>query len=291
MKDERPRIDVAIPTSFTTNLSSNMQRSFAVSLVARSAAIYGVDRIFIYPDPLNQDRTVYKDVITLLRYLITPPYLKKVIFSRDRSLSYAGALPPVKLELFREKVAIKDLEYPEYRVGLLVGRSGGGGYLYEVGLDKPVLVRDSKPPRIALIEIIKNSEKYLIGRVLDMDEASDLDLYQGFKVSRLKESLPTFLDRYEGLKIGLSRTGDYIGDIDPRELRSRAVDVGRLLLVLGAPEYGLNEILGHYDVDPRNVFDYYINLVHRQRVETIRMEEALLIALAIFDYILGSGRL
>jgi len=213
MNGEKPRIDVAIPTSFT---------------VARAAAIYGVDRIFIYPDPLNQDRTTYKDVVTLLRYLITPPYLKKTIFSRERSLSYAGALPPVKLDIFREKVAIKDLEYPEYRVGLLIGRSGGGGYLYEVGLDKPVLVRDSKPPRIAMIEITKNSEKYLIGRVVNTDEALELDLYQGFRVSRLKESLPTFLDRYEGLKIGLSRYGDYIGDIDPVELRGRALRTGRV---------------------------------------------------------------
>ncbi len=281
--------DLAIPTSFTTNLSSSMQRSFAVSLLSRAAAIYGVDRIYVYPDPLSQDRSTFKEVIKLLRYLITPPYLKRILFERDKSLSYVGALPPVKLKLFKEKVNIKDLQYPEYRVGLLVGRSGGGAYLMDVGLDKYVAIKaDKRPRQLSIVRITKNAEKFLVGEIVTDEELEESQLYKGYTVTRLKESLPTLLERYSGLKIGLSRYGEYIGSVEKSRLKRDLERSGRVLLVLGAPEYGLREILNHYGIEPKEVFDYFLNLVYDQEVETIRVEEAVLIGLALMDYILHS---
>jgi len=284
-------IDLAIPSSFTTNLSSNMQRSFAVSLVSRAAAIFGVDKIYIYPDPLNQDRQTSREVQKLLSYLITPPYLKKSLFHKDKTLGYVGALPPVKLNIFKEKVMIRDMVFPDYRVGMLIGRSKGGSYLYDVGLDKLVAVKsDVKPRSTALVKIVKNSEKYLIGEIVSERESDELKLYSGYRVIRLKESLPTFLRRYRGVKIGLSRYGSYVGDIDVHMLKRMIVERGRYILVFGAPDYGLVDILNYYGLTPEDIFDYFLNLVYHQNVETIRIEEAVIMGLSILDFIYNAGR-
>ncbi len=283
-----PEFDIAIPSSFTENLSSTLQRSFAVSNLARAAACFGVRRIYIYPDPLSTDRTVYKDVVKLLKYLITPPYLKKVLFEFEDSLAYVGALPPVKLPLFQEKVRIKDIEYPMYRIGYTFAKKRGDLYLIDVGLDKPVAVKGKRPPPIAMVKIVKNAQKYLIGELVDDEEVREKGLYKGYSVLRSRESIVSLVKKYKGVKIGLSKYGDYIGDLNISKIRGEIIGKGRSLLVLGSHSYGLKEILSYYNVEPRNLFDYYINLVYNQKVETIRIEEAVWIALSIMDFIVNS---
>ncbi len=283
-----PEFDIAIPSSFTENLSSTLQRSFAVSNLARAAACFGVRRIYIYPDPLSTDRTVYKDVVKLLKYLITPPYLKKVLFEFEDSLAYVGALPPVKLPLFQEKVRIKDIEYPMYRIGYTFAKKRGDLYLIDVGLDKPVAVKGKRPPPIAMVKIVKNAQKYLIGELVDDEEVREKGLYKGYSVLRSRESIVSLVKKYKGVKIGLSKYGDYIGDLNISKIRGEIIEKGRSLLVLGSHSYGLKEILSYYDVEPRNLFDYYINLVYNQKVETIRIEEAVWITLSIMDFIVNS---
>ncbi len=280
--------DIAIPSSFTENLSSTLQRSFAVSNLARAAACFGVRRIYIYPDPLSTDRTTYKDVVKLLKYLVTPPYLKKILFEFEDSLAYVGALPPVKLPLFQEKVRIKDIEYPIYRVGYTFARKRGDVYLIDVGLDKPVAVKGRRPPPIAMVRIVKNAQKYLIGELVEDDEVREKGLYKGYSVLRSRESIVSLIRKYRGVKIGLSRYGDYIGSLNLSKIREDIVNKGKTLLVLGSHSYGLREILSYYSVEPEDLFDYYINLVFDQKVETIRVEEAVWIALSIMDFIVNS---
>ena len=280
--------DIAIPSSFTENLSSTLQRSFAVSNLARAAACFGVRRIYIYPDPLSTDRTTYKDVVKLLKYLVTPPYLKKMLFEFEDSLAYVGALPPVKLPLFQEKVRIKDIEYPIYRVGYTFARKRGDVYLVDVGLDKPVAVKGRRPPPIAMVRIVKNAQKYLIGELVEDDEVREKGLYKGYSVLRSRESIVSLIRKYRGVKIGLSRYGDYIGSLNLSKIREDIVNKGKTLLVLGSHSYGLREILSYYSVEPEDLFDYYINLVFDQKVETIRVEEAVWIALSIMDFIVNS---
>jgi len=281
--------DIAIPSSFTENLSSRMQRSFAVSNLARASACFGVKRIYIYPDPLSRNRTIYKEVIKLLRYLITPPYLKKTLFEFEDVLAYVGALPPIKLHLFEEKVRIKDIKYPIYRVGYTFAKKRGELYLVDVGLDKPVAIKGERPPSICIVKIIKNSPKYLIGELVDDNEVKDKGLYTGYTVIRSKENIVSLTKRYRGVKIGLSKYGDYIGNVGILNLRKLVHERGRILLVLGSHSYGLKEILNYYKIEPKELFDYFLNIVYSQKVETIRIEEAIWIALSIMDYIVNSN--
>jgi len=276
-------MDIAIPSSYTLNLSSLTQRTFVLSFLARSAGIFGVRNIYVYHDPINYLPEVEKQIIKILRYLSIPPYLKKLLFKIDRDLAYVGMAPPLTLVSHKKWIAIKDLKYPEYRIGYLIGKRSGR-YLIDVGLDKPVAIKEKPKRKVVVVEINKSTSKYLIGRLLNEDEYKELDFYPGYNVKRLKTSIITFLKKYKGCKVCLSKYGEYIGK-KLKHLRYSIAKHDKILLILGSYGYGLYEIFQYYNIEPEKVCDYIINLVYDQKVETIRVEEAALIGLAIFDLI------
>jgi len=277
-------IDLAIPSSYTANLQSLTQRTFSLNFLARSAGIFGVETIYVYKDPLYHNPEVERQIVKILRYLSTPPYLKKVLFQRDRDLSYVGMVPPLTLSSHKRWVAIKHMTFPEYRIGLVIGRKSGK-YLIDVGLDKPVAIREKPPSSLVVVEITKSTSKYLIGRVLTKDEYKEINFYPGFNVKRLKISVVNFLDKYEGCRICLTRYGDYIGDVLNNIKDALQNDYERMILILGSYEYGLDKIFGYYNLRLESLCDYKINLVYDQKVETIRVEEAAMIGLSIFDLV------
>ena len=46
---------------------------------------------------------------------------------------------------------------------------------------------------------------------------------------------------------------------------------------------GLREILKHENLDPKDVFDFFVNTVPDQHTATVRTEEAILISLGILN--------
>ena len=275
---------IGIPSSFTANLSSIIQRTNAAALVARAAAIFRVKNIYIYRDPITTDPEVLRQVIKLLRYINTPPYLRKDIFPLDRDLSYAGILPPLKTPLHKEWVAVKNLQLPDIRLGLVKGKYFGK-YIVDVGLDKYLVVREEvNIGSIVPVELEKVKGKYIWGRVLEEDELDERGIYPGYKVIRVKNRLPEFLRRFNGLVIGTSRKGDLVTE-RYESLRHALSKADKVLILFGSFEYGLDRILEYYDMAPRDVCNYYINLAPAQGVSTIRMEEAVLIALSILRFI------
>lgn len=267
------RVNIAIPSSFTANLDSLIQRTYAAAQIARFCGIYRVNNIYVYRDPLDNDQESYRQVIKIMRYLSTPPYLRKLLFPIDRDLSYVGIAPPVNLESYKGWKAIKDLELPEVRLGTPIGYSRDGTIL-DVGLDKPAIVGEKLiRGRIYAVRIDKITSKYLRGSLVKGG------VYTGYKVVKVRESLPSFLEKYKALKIGTSRYGILYYEV--KEELSRDLH-GRddVLLVFGSYGYGLVDILRHYGLGPDDVFDYFINLVGEQGTDTIRVEEAVGIALS-----------
>ena len=275
---------IAIPSSFTVNLTSLVQRTIAVALVARAAAIFRVKTIYIYRDPITIDPEILKQVIKIFRYINTPPYLRKDIFPIDKDLSYAGILPPLKTPLHKEWVAIKNLSLPEIRLGLVKGRYFGK-YVVDVGLDKYLVVRDDvKIGEVVPVLLEKVKGRYIWGRVLDADELDRLGIYPGFKVVRVRNKLPNFLRKFNGLVVGTSRKGDLITEVYGR-VRDDILRTEKVLVLFGSFEYGLDKIFEYYGFSPNNLCDYYINLVKDQGVATIRIEEAVVIALSILRFL------
>jgi len=275
------KIDIFIPSSFTSNLHSLLQRSFVVASLARAAAIFGVDTIYVYPDPINRYKEPAKQMIKILRYLTTAPYLRKVLFPLDRDLEYVGLLPPLRTPLHKEKVPIKELSFPEYREGVVL-RSFSDKSIVDVGLDKYVSVKGRLPLyRSVIVKIMKSSSTYLHGEVVNRNDVPE---YPGYKVVNIKTKLPSLLESYKGKVVITSRKGRPIHEVS-EELIQILRGSERIGLVFGGPEYGLFEILEHYGYTPYDFTNLVINFIPNQNVKTVRVEEAVMISLSITNYL------
>lgn len=275
---------IAIPSSFTSNLTSLIQRTNAVALIARAAAVFRVKNIYVYRDPLTTDPEVLRQVIKLLRYMNTPPYLRKTAFSIDKDLSYVGILPPLKTPLHRDWEAIKALKLPQVRLGLVKGRYFGK-YIVDIGLDKYVVVKGKcSTGKIIPVLLEKVKGKYIWGRVLNEDVLDEMSIYPGYKVVRVKTQLINFLKKWDGLKISTSRKGSQISKIY-KELKNDIIKSKNILILYGSFGYGLNSIFNYYNEVIENICNYNINLIADQGVATVRVEEAVLISLSILRFL------
>lgn len=273
------KIDLIIPSSFTSNYTSLIQRTLSIANIARAAAIFGVDNIYVYPDPLEGDPNIKRQIIKILKYMNTAPYLRKMLFRIDRDLDYVGLLPPLRTPLHKEKMPIKHLNFPEYREGIVV-KSFRNKSIIDVGLDKMMEVNERLPiGKHVIVMIMKDSANYLHGELVDRYE---VPVYTGFKVINIKSKLPSFLEKYAGEIVFTSRKGSPINEVVER---LKGILKGRIGLIFGGPTYGIFEILEYYGLSPYEYTDLVINLVPNQRVATIRVEEAIFIALSIINYL------
>lgn len=276
--------NIAIPSSFTSNLTSLMQRTNAVALVARAAAIFRVKNIYVYRDPLTSDPEALRQVIKLLKYMNTPPYLRKTAFSIDKDLSYAGILPPLKTPLHRDWESIKTLELPQVRLGLVKGKYFGK-YIIDVGLDKYVVVKEKySADKIVPVLLEKVKGKYIWGKVLNEDFLDEMNIYPGYKVVRIKTQIISFLRKWDGLKISTSRKGISISEAY-KKLKNDIIKSSNIMILYGSFGYGLDSIFEYYNEKTENICNYNINIVAGQGVATIRIEEAVLISLATLRFL------
>ncbi|MEM3737608.1 MAG: putative RNA uridine N3 methyltransferase, partial [Candidatus Bathyarchaeia archaeon] len=85
------------------------------------------------------------------------------------------------------------------------------------------------------------------------------------------------------LRVATSRCGRLLGEV-AGGLRA---DWGRsrsVLVAFGSPSMGLGEILGQEGLRVEDLFQYTVNLVGFQGVETVRTEEAVMIGLALLNF-------
>jgi predicted SPOUT superfamily RNA methylase MTH1 len=92
-----------------------------MGLVGRTAAIFRVEEIIIYPDnaEINQKNEINL-IATLLSYIETPQYLRKSLFKLKPELRYAGILPPLRTPHHPLNRKIKNLKIGEYREGVTI---------------------------------------------------------------------------------------------------------------------------------------------------------------------------
>ena len=89
------QISIAIPDSCLLDESTQLDKSRKISTIARACAIFKINTIYIYDHKgSNQDK---KLLVTILKYLETPPFLRKRLFPRVNELKYAGVLNPLKI--------------------------------------------------------------------------------------------------------------------------------------------------------------------------------------------------
>ena len=89
------KLSIAIPDSCLVDESTNLDKSRKISLIARTCAIFEIDAIFVYHE--NGTKEDLKLLLTILKYLETPQYLRRRVFAKINELKYAGILHPLKI--------------------------------------------------------------------------------------------------------------------------------------------------------------------------------------------------
>ncbi|MGQ0605631.1 MAG: putative RNA uridine N3 methyltransferase [Candidatus Nitrosotenuis sp.] len=263
-------ISVAIPDSCLQDESTKLDKSRKISILARACAIFGVQTIFIYDEgPGNtSDRFL---LATILRYLETPQYLRKTIFPKMDDLRYAGVMHPLQTPHHSLSSNPKNLKPGDIREGAIVFYKGKK--FIDIGIHQmlPYFGKEWDKKRVTIQ--IKTIDPITFKEV----QEHEIKQYWGYKVKE-RPSLVSILDDWKGLIILTSRKGK---EITQKQLQEYGHTDKPILIVFGAPDRGLYDILGKKinQIPNAKSFNFFPN----QATDTVRMEESLLGILSILN--------
>ncbi|HUK84362.1 MAG TPA: putative RNA uridine N3 methyltransferase [Candidatus Acidoferrum sp.] len=282
---DKKKISIAIPASTISDTPHLREKTAKIGLIGRSAAIFRVDEIIIYPDVLKADQQRDLDFIALLLgYLETPQYLRKRLFKLEPELEFAGIFPPLRTPHHPLSGKTKHLQVGEYREGVILSENKEG-LVVDIGVQQPALLRQklfAVGDRLTL-QIVN------IGKLIEVQTANreDIPVYWGYKVRIEKRSFRKMVT--EGnfdLRIATARAGDHFMSVLDK-IGEKWRSSGRVLVAFGAPSRGLHEIAGEEGMKLEAIVDFVVNMIPEQGTATVRTEEALLASLAILNMQFG----
>lgn len=275
---DKPYFSVALPSSLLEGIPTLRERTFRAGIVGRALAIFRVEEVIIFRDPLNANPSFSSSLLaTLLNYQETPQYLRKMLFPKDPRLRYAGLLPPLRTPHHPLKG-----EITQYREGVIVRREGDRA-LVDVGLDEYIRVKGAHwnvGTRVT-VKLFKDGRS---GKVVNKNGIS---IYWGFKVKEVNYGLKELMLNFKNkgyLILATSKYGSLINKVY-EVLKERLKECERILLVFGSAKSGLYDMARAEGIDLNSLSDYVINFVPRQGCKTIRSEEALVVALSILNFL------
>ncbi|HXG06485.1 MAG TPA: RNA methyltransferase [Nitrososphaera sp.] len=274
---------VAIPDSSLSDEQTRRDKSIKIGQFARACSIFRVKRIYIYHDSLSHFEHEDRDLLkTVLRYLNTPQYLRKALYPRMRQLEYAGILHPIKAPHHKPPEDIKKIKVNDVRAGIIVKVKGQ--LFVEVGLGSlvPFLGQGFEGKKVN----VKFISSYPTLKAIEAKE-EDISEYWGYEVKEVP-SLSKLLASVENAEILItSKRGSYFKNVETK-IGERAKVGKNILVVFGAPKYGVHDILAKEHSSIKQ-YEFIVNMFPGQATETIRLEEALLGTLAILNSCLSLG--
>ncbi len=277
---DKKKLSIAIPASAISDTPHLREKTAKVGLIGRAAAIFRVDEIIVYPDNPTVDQRRDLDFIALLlNYLETPQYLRKSLFKLEPDLEFAGILPPLRTPHHPLSGKTKHLQVGEYREGVVLSETKEG-LVVDIGVQQLALLRQTgfaMGNRLTL-QVVN------VGRQIEVQAASreDVPQYWGYSVRVEKRSFGQFVDDCFDLKIATARVGVNFVDV-AEKIGLEWAGSQRVLVAFGAPSRGLYEIVQDEGLRLSALCDFVVNTVPCQGTATVRMEEALLATLAIFN--------
>ena len=270
-----PDLWITIPDSSLSDEQTKRDKSIKIAQFARACSIFRVKRVYIYHDALSHFEKDDPDLLkTILRYLDTPQYLRKMLFPMMHQLQYAGILHPIKAPHHRVLEDIRKVKAGHVRTGVIVKVKGQ--LFVEVGLGS--LVPFVGEPLEGKKVNVRFTSSYPNLKATQVTEQEILD-YWGYEVKEVP-SISKLLASVEKTAIIItSRKGRYFRNIEAG-LIERIKNVQSILVAFGAPKHGLHEILDKEGASIRP-YEYVVNMFPNQGTETVRLEEAVLGTLAI----------
>jgi predicted SPOUT superfamily RNA methylase MTH1 len=276
------RLSIAIPASVISDTPHLREKTAKIGLIARSAAIFRVNEIIVYPDNVKIDQRRDLNLIALLlNYIETPQYLRKALFKIDPDLQYAGILPPLRTPHHPDSNKSKHLKVGEYREGIVTAERKDGLDI-DVGVQQPALLRQ-KQYRVGdrlTLQIIKAAGDRIEVQPINRE---DVPQYWGYTVRLEKRPFGQLIQSNEfDLKISTARIGRKFSNISEK-IGERWTASSSVLLAFGAPARGLHEIAEDERLILEKISDFVVNSIPDQGTATVRAEEAILATLAIIN--------
>ena len=262
-------------------------------------------------------------LLHLLSYLETPPFLRKHLFPMHPDLRLAGSLPSLDMPHH-----LRSNEWCQYREGVTVERPAKEPEKkkkkqrgrHHAQLEETSLVDVGLPYKISLPATIPPNTRVTVGLPKDPSETNDGSspmlasavassepreaggFYWGYTV-RAAASLTavitesTYLGGYD-LTFGTSERGSPVSDLTAPTSQNGPIPAFSHMLIVFGGVAGL-EVAAETDdelqkmgvKDPRELFDYWVNLCPGQGSRTIRTEEAVWLGLmALRDVVVSKGK-
>jgi len=272
-----PNLWITIPDSSLSDEQTKRDKSIKIAQFARACSIFRVKRIYIYHDSLSHFEKDDPHLLkTILRYLDTPQYLRKILFPMMHQLQYAGILHPIKAPHHRVVEDIKKIKACDIRTGVVVKVKGQ--LFVEVGLGSlvPFLGEGFEGKKVN----VRFTDSYPNLKAVQAIE-EDLFDYWGYEVKEVP-SISKLLTSVEKTDIIItSRKGRQFKNIEAK-LAEHTTSVQNILVAFGSPKHGLHDILTKEGASIKP-YEYIVNMFPNQGTETVRLEEAVFGTLAILN--------
>ncbi|XP_021861662.2 uncharacterized protein [Spinacia oleracea] len=293
-----PTVSIAIPSTIIGNAQSHELATRLAGQIARAATIYRIHEVVVFDnngssmdDPTTVgtaegDKSNAAFFIRILRYLETPQYLRKTLFSRHSCLRFVGLLPPLDAPHHLRKH-----EWASYREGVTLEEKAPNsvGTMVDVGLDENVVIDKVLGPGIRVTVAMGTDRNLSTGTLHQVVQSTtpreEEGMYWGYKV-RYAPNLSSVIDNcsFEGGYDYVIGTSEHGKVVKSSEL---CIPAFRHLLITFGGLAGLEECIDKdtklKGKDAKEVFHSYLNLCPHQGSRTIRSEEAVFIALQYFQ--------
>jgi len=260
---------IAIPSSTLIDESNKLIQFRKISQIARACSIFSVSEILIYDD---KSENKSKLLISVLKYLETPPYFRKKLYPKTEMFKYAGTLQPLQIYKHLATSDPKKIKIGDIREGLTI-RLKKKTFI-DIGIKNLIPFYGEKETGKRIV--VKIKEGYPNFSVKEISD-EELKEYWGYNVKERK-NLPALINAWPGKIILTSKKGTMITKIDLKEYLYTKKPV---LIVFGSPEKGLHEMLGgnvSIGTDSK-----ILNFFPKQATETVRLEEAIIGTLSILN--------
>ena len=300
------RIFVALPDSSLSDEKNLREKTIKIGRFARAFSIFGVKKIIIYKDPtiknINSDKLLMK---LILDFLNTPQYLRKLIYPLNHELSYIGLLPPIKAPQHKKKIKLSELKKGELRIGVIYHRNSVINKIFsnKVTNNKKFLINLRKKNYEYYIDVGLDFPIPFLGEGIDGQKiiVKFIDSYPNIKAIKATE---TDIDKeYFGYDIvSINSIDEFLRKLDPntfvvftskkgiffKNIESQFKDIIKkfetLLIFFGSPSKGISDIYPNFKKINNSM---YLNIFPNQKTDTIRLEEALLGTLTIFNHFIN----
>jgi methyltransferase len=272
-----PDVWITLPDSSLSDEQTKRDKSIKIAQFARACSILRVKRIYIYHDSLSHFEKEDLDLLkTILLYLDTPQYLRKMLFPMMHQLQYAGILHPIKAPHHTVVDDIKKVKIGDVRTGVIVKVKGQ--LFVEIGVGSLVpFAGDSSEGKKVNVRL---TSSYPNLKAVQATPES-ISGYWGYEVKEAHYLSKLLSSVEKTLIIITSRKGRYFKNIEPA-LIEQAKNVRNILVVFGAPKHGVHDIISKEGTSTKS-YHYIVNMFPNQGTETVRLEEAVLGSLAILN--------